>query len=201
MYRVNPFTYVVESFLGTTLANAPVECAVEEIVSFNSPSGLTCEEYTAGFIERAGGYLVNDAPPGRGDEYDCHYCSLSNTNDFLASINMSWDNRWRNFGFMWAYIAFNVAAAFLLYWLVRVKKGGASFRRRSKIRKALYCLFVSLATTCLIPRWECSTAFFCVARLGGVLRAFLHCLEPYRCRLVQGGRRVFLNEHIDRSRL
>ncbi|TQN73727.1 ZEB2-regulated ABC transporter 1, partial [Colletotrichum shisoi] len=71
MYRVNPFTYFVEGFPGTALANARASCAPD---------------------------------------------------DFLASVNVDFANRWRNFGIMWAFVVFNVAAAFLLYWLARVPK-------------------------------------------------------------------------------
>ncbi|KFA54267.1 hypothetical protein S40293_07806 [Stachybotrys chartarum IBT 40293] len=120
MYRVNPFTYVVEGFLGTTLANAPVECASNEIVTFSPPGDNTCEDYMSDYMSISGGYLANDS----GSSTDqCQYCSISGTNDFLAGINVSYDNRWRNLGLLWVYIVFNIAAAIFFYWLARVPKG------------------------------------------------------------------------------
>lgn len=50
------------------------------------------------------------------------YCVLTNSSTFLASVLSNYADRWWNFGLMWAYIAFNVAAALFLYWVVRVPK-------------------------------------------------------------------------------
>lgn len=116
MYRVNPFTYVVEGFLGTSLANAPVQCSPDEFVTFSAPNSSTCRTYLSDYLSRAGGYLEDP------DSTECRYCALSETNGFLSSINVSWDNRWRDFGLMWAYCFFNIVAAVFLYWLVRVPK-------------------------------------------------------------------------------
>lgn len=118
MYRVNPLTYVVESFLVSSLANAPVECASNEIVSF-TPANGTCEEYLSDYMSMAGGYLTGGS--GSSTE-ECNYCPMSSTNTFLQGMNMSYDNRWRDFGFLWAYAIFNIAGAIFLYWLARVPK-------------------------------------------------------------------------------
>ncbi|KAH6697541.1 ABC-2 type transporter [Plectosphaerella plurivora] len=123
MYRVNPLTYVVEGFLTTTLGNTRVQCIASEMVSFEAPGGKTCGEYAGSFVRESGGYLGDSNATGV-----CDYCGMSQSDTFLASMNMSFDNRWRNFGFIWAYCVFNVAATVLIYWLVRVPKrraGGA----------------------------------------------------------------------------
>ncbi|KAM5352150.1 hypothetical protein ACJ41O_004873 [Fusarium nematophilum] len=119
MYRVNPFTYVVEGFLGTTLADAPVECAPNEIVAFAPSTGTTCSEYMAEYISLAGGYLTEDS---RDSVESCLYCSMTSTNAFLAGIHVEFANRWRNFGFLWVYISFNISAALVFYWLARVPR-------------------------------------------------------------------------------
>ncbi|VUC33001.1 unnamed protein product [Clonostachys rosea] len=119
MYRVNPFTYVVEAFLGTTLANAPVTCASNEIVTFMPPNGTTCSEYLSDFLATTSGKLLGDSG---ASTTECQYCAISSTNDFLASITVSFANRWRDFGLIFAYIFFNVGAALFFYWLARVPK-------------------------------------------------------------------------------
>lgn len=116
MYRVNPFTYIIESFLGTSLGNAPMFCNANEFIRFAAPNGTTCGEYTADYISRAGGYLA------KSDTTDCQYCAMSDTNEFLASVNVSFDHRWKNFGFMWVYCIFNIVMALVFYWLARVPK-------------------------------------------------------------------------------
>ncbi|KAH7142220.1 ABC-2 type transporter-domain-containing protein [Dactylonectria macrodidyma] len=116
MYRINPFTYIIESFLGTSLGNAPMYCASNEFVRFTAPNGSTCAEYASDFLSKAGGYLADPSAT------DCEYCSMSDTNQFLASINISYGHRWRDFGFMWVFSIFNLCMALLFYWLARVPK-------------------------------------------------------------------------------
>ena len=121
MYRVNPFTYILEAFLGTSLSNTSVTCASNEYLYFSAPDGLTCDEYMEPYIRNAGGRLVDSSGS------DCQFCAMDKTNDFLDTLNISFGNRWRDFGFLWAYCVFNIAAAVGLYWLVRVPK-----RKKSK---------------------------------------------------------------------
>ena len=66
----------------------------------------------------AGGYLRDEQATGQ-----CQFCQLDSTDQFLTRINANWDTRWRDFGLLWVYIVFNVAAAMALYWLCRVPKG------------------------------------------------------------------------------
>lgn len=119
MYRVNPFTYVVEGFLGTTLANAPITCASNEIVTFMPPNGTTCSEYLSDFLAAGHGKLLGDSG---ASTTECNYCAMSSTNDFLASITVKFANRWRDFGLVFVYVFFNIGAALFFYWLARVPK-------------------------------------------------------------------------------
>ena len=118
MYYVSPFTYLVEGFLTTGVANAPVTCAANEYLIFTPPAGMSCGVYMADYIKSAGGYLENAAATD-----NCSFCSIADTNTFLAAISQSPAHMWRDFGIMWAYIIFNICAALLLYWLARVPKG------------------------------------------------------------------------------
>lgn len=121
MYRCNPFTYFVEGFLGTALANASATCAKNEYLRFEPPNGSTCGEYMADFIGQRGGFLMDpDATSS------CEFCQLDKTNTFLTGVNIEFDNRWRNFGLMWVFVIFNLAAAVFLYWLARVPKAKKS---------------------------------------------------------------------------
>ncbi|MBE3048013.1 hypothetical protein IMZ48_36990 [Candidatus Bathyarchaeota archaeon] len=120
MYRINPFTYILEAFLGTSLANASVHCASNEYLYFSAPGGSTCDEYMDPYMKSAGGFLID------GSGSDCKFCAMDKTNDFLDTLHISFANRWRDFGLVWAYSIFNIAAAVTLYWLVRVPKGKKS---------------------------------------------------------------------------
>lgn len=117
MYRVNPFQYITKGLLATTLAGAPVHCAENEYLMFDSPSGVSCTEYMAPYLTTHNGFL-SDA--GAGEQ--CRYCPSDTADDFLKKIDADYSERWRNFGLIWVFIAFNVAACFVLYYFARVPK-------------------------------------------------------------------------------
>jgi len=123
MYRVSPFTYLVDAMLSTGVANTKVVCAANELLHFQPPADQTCGEYMSIYMSTAGGQLLNPSATS-----NCSFCALESTNQFLASISSSYDLRWRNFGILWAFIVFNAVMALVLYWLFRVPKS-------SKIKK------------------------------------------------------------------
>lgn len=103
--------------LSTAVANTEVVCASNEYVSFQPLAGSTCGEYMADYIMGAGGYLMDPNATA-----DCSFCSIADTNVFLAGVKSSYSDRWRNFGILWVYIIFNIFGALFLYWLTRVPK-------------------------------------------------------------------------------
>jgi ATP-binding cassette, subfamily G (WHITE), member 2, PDR len=119
MYRANPFTYLVSSFMATTLGQAPAYCTNEELQVFAAPPNTTCGEYLQEYIERTGGGYVTD-PQSVGE---CRFCQIDSTDQYLKTINVDWDTRWRDFGLLWVYIVFNVGAVFAVYYIARVPKG------------------------------------------------------------------------------
>jgi ATP-binding cassette subfamily G (WHITE) protein 2 (PDR) len=82
------------------------------------PAGSTCGDYLASYAQAAGGRIYNPLATA-----DCQYCSLTNTDQSLASTNVYYSERWRNYGIGFAYIFFNIFMAVLLYYLIRVRKG------------------------------------------------------------------------------
>lgn len=125
MYRVSPFTYLVSGMLAAAVANTEVVCAENEILKFDPANGTTCEEYLQPQFAAIGGYVQN--PDARSM---CEYCQLNDTNVFLASVSSKYDERWRNFGIMFVFIAFNIGMALLVYWLARVPK--KSLKKKAK---------------------------------------------------------------------
>ncbi|KAF7555659.1 hypothetical protein G7Z17_g1989 [Cylindrodendrum hubeiense] len=117
MYRVSPFTYMVGGVLSAAVANTNVVCADNELLSFKPTNGSTCGEYVAVHQQHIGGYLVDDSAT-----VECLYCPISDTNKYLETVSISYADRWRNFGVLWVYVLFNIGAALLLYWLLRVPK-------------------------------------------------------------------------------
>ncbi|KAF7455038.1 Opaque-specific ABC transporter CDR3 [Pyrenophora tritici-repentis] len=118
MYRVDPFTYLVSSFLSATLGQAGMTCTETEFQRFLPPQGQTCGVYMQEYINGNGGYLRDAQATAT-----CDFCPMDNTNQFLESFNVDWNTRWRDFGLLWVYSVVNIAAAIFLYWLARVPKG------------------------------------------------------------------------------
>jgi ATP-binding cassette, subfamily G (WHITE), member 2, PDR len=114
MYRVSPFTYTVDSMLSTAIAQHEVRCSPLELIQFQPPNGQTCGEYMTAFPV---GQVYNPTAIS-----DCKFCSLTNTDEFLASVDIFYSQRWRGLGLLWAYILFNVLATFFVYWVARLPK-------------------------------------------------------------------------------
>ena len=105
MYRLSPYTYLIEGLLGQALGRQDINCSPVEFVQLTPPSGETCQSYMENFISFAGGYLSN---PEATDA--CNYCSSRTTDQFLInSFNIFYEHHWRNLGFMVAFTAFNVS--------------------------------------------------------------------------------------------
>ena len=114
--------------LSTALANTDVVCAANEYLHFTPPSGQSCANYMSSYIAARGGYLLDNTT----NAGVCEFCPIKSTNVFLKGVNSHYDLRWRNFGIMWAYILFNVAAAVGVYWLARVPKKPKSGKQGKK---------------------------------------------------------------------
>ncbi|KAF2656342.1 putative multidrug resistance ABC transporter [Lophiostoma macrostomum CBS 122681] len=116
MYRVSPFTYLISGMLATGVANTQVQCAANEFLTMQPPSG-NCGDYLRSYREALGGYVLDEQATS-----NCQFCPISDTNVFLQSVASNYNDAWRNFGIMWVFIIFNMFGALFLYWLVRVPK-------------------------------------------------------------------------------
>ncbi|CCH62628.1 hypothetical protein TBLA_0H03470 [Henningerozyma blattae CBS 6284] len=116
MYQVSPFTYVVQALVGPVVHNKKVICNHNEFNVFDPPADQTCASYMTTFIEDHGGYLKNPNATS-----DCHYCLYDLQDEVVLQYNVKFHQRWRNFGFMWAYIIFNYCAMLICYYVMRVK--------------------------------------------------------------------------------
>ncbi|KAI2084684.1 Multidrug resistance protein [Ophidiomyces ophidiicola] len=117
MYRLSPFTYYVSAVLSTGVANADVTCSARELLKLAAPAGRTCGDYLKAYMSYAGGRLLNPESTTQ-----CDFCPVADTNTFLAQVNISYKDRWRNIGILFVYIFVNVIGAIVFYWLLRVPK-------------------------------------------------------------------------------
>jgi ABC-type multidrug transport system permease subunit len=118
MYYLSPFTYLISAVLSVGLSQTEVHCSDIELLSFQPTNGTTCGSFMKPFISGRGGYLVDSQATDM-----CQFCPIGQTDVYLEFLNIRYDDRWRNFGILWAYTVFNALAAVGVYWLARVPKG------------------------------------------------------------------------------
>jgi len=103
-------------FIVTAIGRQSITCAAVELVTLVPPSGQTCGEYLDPYITSAGGYLTNfDATSG------CEFCPFATTDQFLESnFNISYADRWRNLGMLFALSLFNVSLLSFYFEIVEL---------------------------------------------------------------------------------
>ncbi|KAG5359982.1 Protein SNQ2 [Yarrowia sp. C11] len=116
MYKLSPFTYIIQSYVGDVMHDRKITCLPREFSRFNPPSGQTCQEYAGKFLDMATGYLENPSATT-----ECGYCPYTVADEFIAGVGIKYSYRWRNVGFICAYIIFNICAMVLCYYLARVR--------------------------------------------------------------------------------
>lgn len=118
MYPLDPFHYFMEGIITTALGPVTISCNNDDFLRFLAPPGQTCGEYAAAFLSYPGvtGYIGN--PNATGSEL-CKYCQFSTGNEFLNTLEWSESHRWRDFGILAGYLAFNVIICLFFVWLFR----------------------------------------------------------------------------------
>ncbi|KAI4216283.1 MAG: hypothetical protein LQ351_001293 [Letrouitia transgressa] len=117
LYYLNPSTYWIGGVLAATLPGASVVCDEQELASFNPPPGQTCASYASAFIQQAGqGYLMN---PNATE--NCGYCQYRDGTEFIRSLNISPNDKWRDLGIFAAFCVSNWALVYFFIWSVRTK--------------------------------------------------------------------------------
>ncbi|KIY72686.1 pleiotropic drug resistance ABC transporter [Cylindrobasidium torrendii FP15055 ss-10] len=131
MYRLSPYTYFLEGILGNALGRQEIQCADLEYVTLQPPSGMSCGDYMGPFMSFAGGYLRDSDAVEQ-----CSFCPFRSTDQLLESkSNIFYDHRWRNFGLMIVYIAFNVTMVYTLTWLFRIQTSLSLRRLRTALKR------------------------------------------------------------------
>ncbi|KAH7074912.1 ABC transporter CDR4 [Paraphoma chrysanthemicola] len=117
MYRVSPLTYQISAMFSAAVAGTEIVCADEELIRFAPFPGQTCGEYMSSFIAVAGGRVTK--PDSRAQ---CLFCPLRGTDDFLATLDIYYEDRWWQFATQMVYIVCNVLCMGGLYWAIRVRR-------------------------------------------------------------------------------
>ncbi|KAI9278568.1 ABC-2 type transporter-domain-containing protein [Phascolomyces articulosus] len=117
MYWLNPFHYYIEGLTVNEMMNLPVICNQRDMVVFDPPPGQTCGGYMANYLANPGstGYIDNPEATSQ-----CNYCQFSSGKEYYTTMfQWSEKHRWRNFGILICYFAFNTMVFQLLVYLTR----------------------------------------------------------------------------------
>ena len=127
MWKASPYTYFVQNLVGIMLHDKPVVCSPKESSYFNPPAGQACGEYMQTYLSSHTGYIANPDATS-----NCSYCIYSVGDNYLTRIGANYNYLWRNFGFFWAYILFNIVAMVCIYYIFHVK--GISIINMDKLK-------------------------------------------------------------------
>ncbi|KAF8416806.1 ABC-2 type transporter-domain-containing protein [Tirmania nivea] len=110
LYELNPFTRLISGMVVTELHDTPVRCAEWEFNTFTPPPGETCESYAAPFMSYASGYLRDTSESANGV---CQYCAFKIGDEFYNTLQLSFDNRWRDLVIFLAFVVSNLIILFM----------------------------------------------------------------------------------------
>ena len=120
MYYLNPSTYWIGGVIAATLRDQPIICADNEAARFNPPPGQTCTEYAGAFVKSINrGYLTN---PDANE--DCGYCQYANGIEYMNTLNIVPDDKWKYLPIFLAFCISNWALVYFFIYTVRVKQWG-----------------------------------------------------------------------------
>jgi len=112
-----PSTYWIAGVLAAVLRDVTVQCAPGEATLFNPPPGQTCGAYSDAWVRSTGrGYLVNpDA------DRACGYCPYATGAEYLETLNIRPDEKWRDFGIFLVFVCTNWMLVYFFIYTVRVR--------------------------------------------------------------------------------
>lgn len=118
MYRVSPYTYLIEGVAGNALGGEQVECSGVEYALIDPPSGQTCSQFLGSYISANGGYIADPSATSQ-----CQFCQYRTADEYLGNnFNIQYSHRWRNVGIFIVFIAFNTFCIYAFTYLFRMKK-------------------------------------------------------------------------------
>ncbi|KAI9499314.1 ABC-2 type transporter-domain-containing protein [Zychaea mexicana] len=121
MYPLDPFHYYVEGLTVNEMKDLPIQCNSRDFLTLDPPPGQTCGSYMQQYLSSptSTGYLDNPDATAQ-----CRYCSYSSGKEYYTSMfQWSEQHRWRNFGIIVCYFAFNVIVfQGLVFWSRRARR-------------------------------------------------------------------------------
>ncbi|SCO47745.1 related to pleiotropic drug resistance proteins (PDR1-15), ABC superfamily [Fusarium fujikuroi] len=119
IYYLLPTTWYSRGVLSAVLPGTPVHCSASEFARFNPPEGMSCGEYAGEFVDLVAhsGYLEDPESVS-----NCGYCPYKDGREYMATLNVHLEDKWRGLGIMFAYIIANWLLVYFFIYTVRVRR-------------------------------------------------------------------------------
>lgn len=116
LYWLDPFRWFLGGHIEDTLHNVQVHCSQSDLSIFDPRPGQTCGEYAADFLSTAAGYLSNPDATS-----NCGYCPYTTGDDYAATMDYSYNKRWRDLGLCIVFCVTNTALIYFATWFMRIR--------------------------------------------------------------------------------
>ncbi|RKO93102.1 brefeldin A resistance protein [Blyttiomyces helicus] len=115
MYPIDPYHYFLEGVITDVLHGIEVTCSQDDLIPVPGPTNTTCGDYFQAYFDAgAPGYIANPTDSGL-----CQFCAYATGDEFYANYEWSYDNRWRDLGYLACYCVFNIFLVVGLIFLFR----------------------------------------------------------------------------------
>jgi ABC-type multidrug transport system permease subunit len=104
----------MNAIIATGLSGIEIQCSPDDLMILDPPAGETCDRFLSGLSQ----YSIENP----GATSDCRVCPFTTADELLNQFDISFSDRWWEFGVTMAYNLINVGLTLLLYWLARVPK-------------------------------------------------------------------------------
>ncbi|EPY53298.1 ABC transporter Pdr1 [Schizosaccharomyces cryophilus OY26] len=115
MNDLSPYKYFLEGMIGNNLHNVPIICERTEMYVVDPPMGYTCGAYFSDYLQSSGAGIIYN-PEALSS---CEFCPYKIADELLAGFGYYYHHRWRNFGILIGYAAFNLGFAIVIYEIIR----------------------------------------------------------------------------------
>jgi ATP-binding cassette subfamily G (WHITE) protein 2 (SNQ2) len=116
IFWVNPLRYFLGGTVSNVLHGVVAHCKESDLTIFDSPQNATCFEYAEAFLSANPGYLTNPDATS-----DCGYCRYNVGDDYAATLDYYYSDRWRNWAVLLGWALLNMLAVWFFTWLYRIK--------------------------------------------------------------------------------
>ncbi|KAJ5743391.1 hypothetical protein N7533_010493 [Penicillium manginii] len=111
LFWVDPMRYFFGGSVANILHGVKATCSSGDFTLFNPPSGQTCVEYASSFLASSTGYLENP-----NSTAECAYCPYTTGDDYTATLDYYYKDKWRDFAVFLGFCLTNVACLYIIMW-------------------------------------------------------------------------------------